>query len=475
MSKSIAIIGGGIAGLSSGIYALLNGYKAEIFEMHSIAGGLCTSWKRKDYIFDGCIHWLTGSSPASTYYKLWADIGGVQNKEFFNYDYLSKIMDENGIIRTLYTDPQKLKQELLAISPEDKKPIEELIRDIEKFKRHEMPPDMNFSSLVKFLPLISSFYKYRISVKELAEKFKSPELKRLFAQSLDWHGMPSAFILWSIGLMASGNGGYPMGGSSAFIRSVVERFEKLGGLIHYNSKTEKILVRDNKAVGLRLTDGREIGADIVISAADGHSTIFEMLEGKYINKKIERLYSELEPFPPLLYVSLGINADYSNEPISLTFPLKVPFRVGQDEIRTLSFKNYTYDKVLCPQGKSIFIVMLPASYEYWQELRKVKDSYEAEKKRVRENVISSLEQIYPGIGNQVEVADVATPMTFIRYTGNWKGSYQGWLLTKSNMTKQVPQDSSRSFRLLYGRTLDLARRWITIRSHHRTFGHQNDL
>ena len=60
--ESLIIIGGGFAGLATGIYARLNGYKTRIFEMHDKPGGLCTSWKRKGYTFDGCIHWLVGSS-----------------------------------------------------------------------------------------------------------------------------------------------------------------------------------------------------------------------------------------------------------------------------------------------------------------------------------------------------------------------------------------------------------------------------
>ena len=39
MAKKIVIIGGGVAGLSAGIYASVNGFDAEIIEMHSITGG----------------------------------------------------------------------------------------------------------------------------------------------------------------------------------------------------------------------------------------------------------------------------------------------------------------------------------------------------------------------------------------------------------------------------------------------------
>lgn len=63
MKKRTIIIGAGIAGLSSGCYAQMNGYEAEIFEMHNIPGGLCTAWNRKGYTLDGCIHFLVGSKP----------------------------------------------------------------------------------------------------------------------------------------------------------------------------------------------------------------------------------------------------------------------------------------------------------------------------------------------------------------------------------------------------------------------------
>lgn len=40
-----------------------------------------------------------------------------------------------------------------------------------------------------------------------------------------------------------------------------------------------------------------------------------------------------------------------------------------------------------------------------------------------------IDQRFPGLAVQVEMRDVATPMTWERFTGNWRGSYQGWLNT----------------------------------------------
>lgn len=69
--KSMIIIGAGFAGLAAGIYGRINGYNTEIYEMHNLPGGLCTSWKRKGYTFDACIHWLVGSSPESSFNYIW--------------------------------------------------------------------------------------------------------------------------------------------------------------------------------------------------------------------------------------------------------------------------------------------------------------------------------------------------------------------------------------------------------------------
>ncbi len=81
MDKSIIIIGAGIAGLSAGCYGQMNDYRTQIFEMDNARpGGLCTSWKRKGYIIDGCMHWLLGSKPGTGFYCIWEELGAVQGE-----------------------------------------------------------------------------------------------------------------------------------------------------------------------------------------------------------------------------------------------------------------------------------------------------------------------------------------------------------------------------------------------------------
>ncbi|MCJ7666486.1 MAG: NAD(P)/FAD-dependent oxidoreductase, partial [Actinobacteria bacterium] len=86
MKKKIVIIGGGIAGLSTGCYAQLNGYDSEIYEMHTMPGGVCTSWKRGDYLFDHCLHWVLGSNKGTSLYPIFKELGVADNIEFFYTD-----------------------------------------------------------------------------------------------------------------------------------------------------------------------------------------------------------------------------------------------------------------------------------------------------------------------------------------------------------------------------------------------------
>jgi phytoene dehydrogenase-like protein len=77
-------------------------------------------------------------------------------------------------------------------------------------------------------------------------------------------------------------------------------------------------------------------------------------------------------------------------------------------------------------------VMLSSDYTYWKKLSEDKDAYNRKKEEVGKQIQELLEQRFPGISSQVEMINIATPMTFERYTGNWKGCFEGWLITPMN-------------------------------------------
>lgn len=191
-----------------------------------------------------------------------------------------------------------------------------------------------------------------------------------------------------------------------------------------------------RAVGVRLYDDREYGGDFVISAADGRGTIFDMLDGEFMNGGLKRLYDGRMPIISQVQVSLGVNRDMSAEPHWVTYLLDKPLIIAEQEHRRLSIKHYCYDPSLAPEGKSAVEAMLPTKYSYWQRITNHR-LYDSEQRQVSGIIIDHLETLYPGIGNDIEVTDEATPLSYERYTGNWQGSSCGWLLTKRTMPAMI--------------------------------------
>jgi phytoene dehydrogenase-like protein len=117
--KSMIVIGAGIAGLSAGCYAQMNGYRSRIYEMHTRPSGLCTAWQRKGYTIDYCIHWLTGSKPGGSMYRLWEEIGLVQGLELVDLDELYRYEGADRRVVVVYRDLERTEAHLRELSPAD--------------------------------------------------------------------------------------------------------------------------------------------------------------------------------------------------------------------------------------------------------------------------------------------------------------------------------------------------------------------
>jgi phytoene dehydrogenase-like protein len=440
-NKSIIIIGGGIAGLSAGVYAQMNGFSTRIFEMHKKKpGGLCTAWKRQGYTVDGCIHWLIGSSSRSAFHSIWKDLGALEGKTIVDFEEYGRFESADGKTFVAYADIGRLERHMKELSPEDGPVIDEFIDGVRKCSRSEPPlgkaPEvMNALDMIRMIVtnfgLLRILWKWnKISLTDFGNRFRSRVLREAFPL-LFLPDFPMTFMLMTFAWMHNRAAGYPIGGSLPFAQSIEKRYLSLGGEMAYKSKVVKILTEKGCAVGVRLDDGTDHRADYVISAADGHATIFGMLEGKFLDERIRGYYEKLIPFPPLMYIALGVNRRFPEIPPSagLTIELKDPLVVGGKEQRFLSVHIFNFDPTLAPEGKTTLVIMMATEYEYWERLRKNDAQYKTEKEQLADRVVALLDKRFPGLAGQVEMRDVASPTTFVRYTGNWKGSFEGWQVT----------------------------------------------
>jgi phytoene dehydrogenase-like protein len=456
---SIIIIGAGIAGLSAGIYAQRSGFQSQIFEMHTIPGGLMTAWKRKGFTIDGCIHWLTGSSPKSETFKYWQEIGLLQTGDLYVPEIYSRHETRDGKVLNFYTDIDRFEKELVAFGPEDEKYIHEFCeaaRSIAKsrvFTGSSSPSSANFfistvnrlKAMARIVSVLPQLRKWSgMTVTQFAAGFKSPTLREVFDPSSvsGVSDMSAMGMILPIALMHDRDGGYPLGGSLPMAQSVEKRYCELGGVIHYNSRVEKILVENDRAAGIRLSDGSEHRADYVISAADGHATIFDMLAGRYVDDKIKKIYNDYPLFSPILLVGLGVNRTFAELPGAtggISFALKEPVEIAGQKLNRLEAMIYNFDPTLAPEGKTVVTLTIPTSYSYWKELSSDRERYDAEKQKIALALMDRLDGRFPGFASQVEMADVATPMTFEHYTGNWQASFEGFLPTPKTVMASIPK------------------------------------
>lgn len=447
--KKVIIIGAGLAGMSAGYYLQINGFDTEIFEMHSSSGGLCTSWKRKDYLIDGCIHFMGGTSPEDPTYRFWNDIIDMNLLEIVCQDTHCVVEDEQRNRIHFYSDVNLLEKELLRKAPEDKKPIGELIYGIKKFGKMKVPtfkPYENMSVWDKLkvayqmIPYLFKMYKYvNVTNKDFASKFRNQELRHAF--EVAFLGYSTLFytimtLVWRHKKAL----GYPKGGAIHIAGLMEKRYKQVGGNVNFNSKIAKIIVEDNNAKGIELENGEKYFADIIVSAADGRATIFEMLDGKFIDKNVNERYKgkNFETIDKTLYVSLGIDKDFSKEPHKLYFALEKPIKMDpMTGINELEFTHYCEDPAAAPKGKSL-LTLMPESkdWEYWNNLRiNDKVGYDKEKERIANEIIDALDKRFGGIKEKVEMIDVATPATYIRYTNNWTGGQISWKATAKTFGK----------------------------------------
>ena len=99
------------------------------------------------------------------------------------------------------------------------------------------------------------------------------------------------------------------------------------------------------------------------------------------------------------------------------------------EIDWMNVKSYGFDPSLAPEGCSVVTSILSGNWGFWDRLRGDRDAYAAEKERIAAACAEAIDTRYPGFKDAIEVTDVATPLTFERYTGNWKGSFMTWMLS----------------------------------------------
>ncbi len=380
-----------------------------IFEHASQPGGVAAWWRRGGYHIDGGIHFLMGHRPGGSLHELYRQLGTAAPDTLIDMAEYGRFVDEPSGKRVLLTaDLAQCAAVLKGLSSADAGAIDDLIAGARAFQSAGAfdlgmgdPPELagRFATVRQFWGMRKVLHyftgKYGRTAAEFAAGLHDPTLRYL-VENLFLPEVPLWFLFMVLGLLASGDMGLLTTGCEGFVRPIERCYLDLGGEITYGATVARILVSGGRAVGVKLATGEEYAADAVISAADGHSTIFGMLDGRYGDDALCARYRDWKLMKPWVMISFGVAREFPGEPHFTTYRLAEPFTVGAQRVESLGLRIFNYAPAFAPAGRTVIQPSFEAEWDYWNDLRAAnRGQYEAEKERVAAEVLRRLERTTP--------------------------------------------------------------------------------
>ena len=262
MGKNVIIVGSGIGGLASGLLLAHAGHKVTIFEKNGIPGGRLSSYEKEGFKLDFGVHVISRG--------IKGPVGDV----------LRRVGIDNALEFTSVRPLTNFNGKSFRF-PYDLK---------------ELIPEEDFNGLMNFMKDIKSFTPEQveavdyISAKELLNNYTKNELVHTFVSRIGsvycalpaWEISAGEFIRcmnWEASYRSSG---YPQGGCIAITNAYLEGIVKFGGEYHLNCPVEKIIVEDNRAVGV-VAGGKEYRADVVVCNADLQASVLKLIGKEYFS------------------------------------------------------------------------------------------------------------------------------------------------------------------------------------------------
>lgn len=451
----MVVIGSGIGGLTASALLARAGYGVVVVERESRPGGYLAGFTRKAFKFDSAVHWLNQCGPGGMVDKIFRYLGGdvpqvkllkrIRRYKGDSYDYL------------LTDNPEALKEEWLRKFPADQKGIElffqharTLGRTMGKltgamrspqtmglFERSAfgMRVGLNALSFVRFLPgtLEGRLNGY----------FKAKELHDLFHHERD-----ILSCLVPIGWAYEGDyQAPPAGGSVSFVKFLMERTRSAGSEVILRNGAARILVEGGRARGVVLEDGKTIRARHVLANCDALTVFEKLLPQGLVPQKYLDKFRQAELYGSAVSLSLGLSTDpralgFDEEMISLHKDGTTPAQASSTDPATTGLTILApsiRDATLAPPGKGTLTIYSTGDIRYGDNWKTEPGfvrgpAYEEFKNAHAEALIERVERaIAPGLSRHIEVLDVATPVTHLRYTGNKDGTIMGQVANKKNM------------------------------------------
>ena len=433
--KKIVIIGGGVAGLTAGIFALRRGAAVTLIDKNGSGAGALCGWRRGGCTVDGCLHWLTGTREGTELYEIWQKTGMLDGEVVKQEVFFSSEAD--GASVSFYDDAERTAEEMTEKFPEDGREIAKFftaVRAASSLSGTEEGGLSKAASLAYLAPYAL------LSAGEVAERFESAAMKRAMSD-LTGKYYSSLGLIFAYSAFSSGNGYLPRGGSPGAAKRMRDKFVSLGGELTAPVRAERIERRGGE-YAVTTSDGRVVTGDGVICCIDPLRAARTLFDKDVTPKSCGKKVRNKAKYPIFSSVHFAFSADASDVHFRGTsfFPCR-RHGVGSVNRDRMMLKEYSHEPSFAPHGKTVLQTMLFADESEcrrWIALRSDGGAYAAEKARAASDVTERIKERYPSFGGSLELIDSWTPATYSRYLGSACGSYMSFALTPATMPPSFP-------------------------------------
>jgi phytoene dehydrogenase-like protein len=433
MKYDVIIIGAGLGGLTAGAKLAREGKKVLLIEQHSKPGGCATTFRRGDFTFEVGLHEMDGPSPRDMKNKIFNELGVFDNVEFVRIPEFYRFI-HNHIDITIPHDPSEAGRILKDSFPEEASGVDAFFDQILNLKRKsagsEYPVD---KSLGEFLDSIMS----------------NDDLKLILLGNLgyfhdDPYSISLAYYSAAQGSYFNGGASFIKGGSQKLSDYYADFIRKHDGDVVLNHLVNKLIIENNKLVGVSYTKQGKASSDEINVFADeivantAMQNVAEFLPGKpgsILKKEIGKQKNGAS----LLTIYFGFKSDLNklrnHHYSTFIFDSSVNTQAdilknnqGNFQSRSFTFIDYgRIDSKLAPDGKSVGAICCIDYLKEWENLSD--EEYKAKKEMVAGIFIKRLDDLLPGITAEIEYYEVGTPATVSRYTMNPGGAVYGFAQT----------------------------------------------
>lgn len=453
----VIIIGSGMGSLTTGAILAKEGQKVLILEKHYTAGGFTHIFKRKGYEWDVGIHYIGEvQRENSAIRKLfdyisdgelkWADMGEVYDRIVIGdrqYDFVKGV--------TNWTE------KIISYFPDEKQAIEQYVDLIFKATKTSMKFYMD-----KAVPPIVSkmaggmmrkpFYKYsdKTTYSVIRELTDNEELIKVLTAQYGDYGLPpkqSSFAMHAAVVRHYFSGGsFPIGGSSQIVDTIDPIIERAGGSILISAGVKEILIKENKAIGVKMMDDKEIHGSNIISGAGILNTYLKLLPEANKNDDLIQPLKNLKRSVSHSCLYIGLNGS----PEELELPKLITGSIPailltmipvSNDISMILIKNcplYIYRSLL-PKiqiGRIDILVKVQSTsspwypfetFAKWEGSRWMKrgDEYDALKEKISQRLLSALYKHIPQTKGKVDHYELSSPLTTQNFVNYDKGEIYG--------------------------------------------------